>query len=425
MIGRPGSASETGRRSGPGRPLLLVIAALAISAIVASAQEMPDPSLMHGRPLPASDLRDGTVTVRVMRESIGNNVPGQQVRVSVGSTVRTATTDQEGRAEFTGLPAGEARAEATVDGEKLESQPFAVPTSGGVRVALIAGIGKAAERKKQEEAAALAAPATKGVVVLGDDSRVLMEFQDDTLWTYYVLEIVNNARTRVDIGGPLRIDLPPEAAGAHLEEQGSSEGVKAEVDGTHVAIPGPFAPGTTRVILQFSLRYPSATYTLSQTFPVALQRVIVGVEKVGGLSLVSPQFTSVTEVPGDAGNVFVVGSGATLAAGTPLTFTLSNLPVHSRTARYVALSVALLIAAIGAWLARKPGSSAAASRKALVTRRDALLGELAQLEVKRRDGTITEKAERRRQRILGELEHIYAELDATAGPRGGGEGIAA
>ena len=35
------------------------------------------------------------------------------------------------------------------------------------------------------------------------------------------------------------------------------------------------------------------------------------------------------------------------------------------------------------------------------------------------------RSERRRLRILSELEQIYAELDATAGPRGGGEGIAA
>ena len=105
----------------------------------APAQEMPDPSLMHGRPLPAPELRDGTVTVRVVREALGNDAPGQQVRVTVGGTTKTATTDQQGRAEFTGLPAGEARAEATVDGETLQSQPFAVPTSGGVRVALVAG----------------------------------------------------------------------------------------------------------------------------------------------------------------------------------------------------------------------------------------------------------------------------------------------
>jgi len=104
---------------------------------------------------------------------------------------------------------------------------------------------------------------------------------------------------------------------------------------------------------------------------------------------------------------------------------LTNLPVHSRTGLYVTLALALLIAAIGGWLAMNPERSAAAERKALVNRRDALLGELAQLEARRRDGTLPERAERRRLRVLSELEHIYAELDATAGPRGGGEGIAA
>ena len=44
-----------------------------------------------------------------------------------------------------------------MDGEALVSQPFSVPTTGGLRVILVAGIAKAAERKKQEEAAAAAA----------------------------------------------------------------------------------------------------------------------------------------------------------------------------------------------------------------------------------------------------------------------------
>ena len=44
------------------------------------AQDMPDPSLIHGRAIPASELGDGTVTVRVVREAIGNNVAGQQVQ---------------------------------------------------------------------------------------------------------------------------------------------------------------------------------------------------------------------------------------------------------------------------------------------------------------------------------------------------------
>ena len=404
----------------PDSTRIAIMFGMLLIATVAMAQQMPDPSQMHGRPLPAPELRDGTVTVRVMREAIGNDAPGQQVRVIVGGVTKTATTDAEGRAEFTGLPAGEARAEATVDGEALQSQPFAVPTSGGVRVALVAGLAKAAERRKKEEADALAAPAAKGIVVLGGESRIVMEFNNDSLFAFYLLEIVNTARTRVDTGGPLVIELPDDAVGAQIRE-GSTK--SAEVDGTRVTVRGPFAPGTTSVQVEFQLAFNDSTETVVQAFPVPLERTVVGIEKVGNLGLASPQFTQVAEVPAETG-VFVLGQGGALQPGTPLTFTISNLPVHSRTSRYVAFGLALLIAAVGVWLGINRGSSPAANRKALVTRRETLLAELAQLEAKRREGTIPERSERRRQRILNELEHIYAELDAV-GPRGGGEGIAA
>lgn len=387
----------------------------------AAGQEMPDPALIHGRAIPAPELPDGTVTVRVVRETIGNDLPGQQVRVTVGGTTRTATTDPQGRAEFSGLPPGEARADATVDGESLQSQPFAVPSSGGLRVILVAGLDEAAERRRQEEAEALAAPPAKGVVVIGGDSRIVMEFQNDTLWAFYLLDIVNNARTRVDIGGPILIDLPTGASGARLME-GSSP--SASIDGANVTILGPFAPGTTSIQLQFSLGFSNTTSTWQQTFPVALQRIVVGVEKVGSLGLASPQFANVTELPTENG-VYLLGQGGALQAGTPLTFTLSNLPLHSRTPRYVALTLALIIVAIGVWLSMNVKTTAVTDRKALTSRRDALLAELAQLEHKRREGVVTERADRRRQRILAELEQIYADLDATTGPRGGGEGIAA
>jgi hypothetical protein len=102
---------------------------------------MPDPSLIHGRAIPAPELATGTVTVRVVRENIGNNVGGQRVELTVGGETRNATTDAEGRAEFPGLTAGAAAtAKATVDGEEMVSQPFTVPTSGGLRVILVAGL---------------------------------------------------------------------------------------------------------------------------------------------------------------------------------------------------------------------------------------------------------------------------------------------
>src|SRR5262245_4402598 len=56
---------------------------------------MPDPALIHGKAIPAPELPNGTVTVRVVREAIGNNVVGQEVRISAGTETRSAKTDQQ------------------------------------------------------------------------------------------------------------------------------------------------------------------------------------------------------------------------------------------------------------------------------------------------------------------------------------------
>jgi hypothetical protein len=95
---------------------------------------------MSGIPLPAGDLPNGTVTVRVVRERMGNNISGQDVALRTPDGRVTAITDAEGRAEFTSVAPGSAvAAETTVDGEMLTSQTFTVPSRGGIRVALVAG----------------------------------------------------------------------------------------------------------------------------------------------------------------------------------------------------------------------------------------------------------------------------------------------
>ena len=393
--------------------VLGVVALLAVGASGSSAQDMPDPSLIHGRALPAPELPAGTVTVRVVREAVGNNITGQRVSVIVGGSTRTATTDELGRAEFANLPPGaDARAEATVDGEALVSQPFAVPTAGGLRIILVAGLANAAERRRREEAEGLAAPPTKGAVVLGPDSRIIMEFHDDALFAFYVLEILNNARTRVDTGGPIVFDLPDEAIGAAIRE-GSSP--SATVNGTRVTIEGPFAPGTTPIQVQFRLPYGGDEHGFEQSFPIALQRLTFGIQKRGDLSIASPQFASVTDIPTDDGNVYAVGSGGTLAAATPLTVTLSNLPAHSAVPRYVALGLAVAVVAFGIWLAATPSSTSADEHAALVARRDGLLEDLARLEAQHRSGAVgADKYAARRTRIVGALERLYGQLDESS-----------
>ncbi|MBI4262768.1 MAG: hypothetical protein HY657_00180 [Acidobacteria bacterium] len=397
---------------------------------------MPDPSEIHGRAIPAPELPAGTVTVRVVREALGNNIQGQSVTLTVpGGEPRTATTDDQGRAEFSGLPqiAG-ARAGANVDGEQLVSEPFSVPPSGGLRVILVAGLAEAAARREAEAAAGAAAPAVSGAVVFGGQSRVLMEFQDDTLHVYYVLEVLNNARTPVEIGGPLVVELPRGAIGAAALE-GSAP--STTVGGDRVIVSGPFAPGATSVQVGFRLELDRPTLVLDQQWPAAMEQVTVAVEKVGALALASPQLSSVGEVKSESGTPFLLANGPALPAGGTLRLELSNLPAHGRAPRLVALGVSALILTLGGWLAFSAQARGKEGHRRLVERRDTLLGELAALERRarrnddRRGGPAgppeyDAKYAAQRQRMLTELEQIYGELDQTSsGPQGGGEGVAA
>jgi hypothetical protein len=389
------------------RTLLLLI----LFAVPAAAQiAMPDPSQINGKALPAGDLQTGTITVRVVREAVGNNIVGQQVTMIVNGETKKAVTDEQGRAEFRGLPAGaNGHAEATVNGEHLQSDMFVVPSSGGLRVILVAGIAEAQARKKKEEAEAAAAPPVKGTVVLGGNSRIIFEFPDDLMRVYYMLEIVNNARNRVDIGGPLIIDLPQSAAGASPLEGSTPQ---ATVAGSRITITGPFASGVTPVQIGFQMPFTSSSTTIEQTWPVPLEQVTVASTKAGSLSFSSPQFSSVGDVKGDDGTPFILASGPGMKAGGTLRIQVNGLPVHSSAPRYVTLALAGAIALFGLWLALPGKGSSRESRQRLIARRDTLLGELAQIEERARNGREMPKDATRKPRILAELEHIYGELDS-------------
>ena len=92
--------------------------------------------------------------------------------------------------------------------------------------------------------------------------------------------------------------------------------------------------------------------------------------------------------------------------------------------------MALALAARCILLRRLAGGSRprpAPDARSLAERREQLLQELTQLELRRRDGAVSaERFATRRRRLVAELEQIYGELDAAAaGPQGGGEGVAA
>jgi hypothetical protein len=383
--------------------------ALLVTSEASAQVNMPDPSAIAGVPLPAPELPNATVSVRVVRERMGNNVAGQDVALNVGNTPRTATTDAQGRAQFAGIAPGTiVQATTTVDGELLTSQQFSVPETGGVRVALIAGIATAAAREKAAADAAAREPARPGVVEIGPDSRVVVEFQNDMLTVFYLLEILNNARTPIDTGGPLLIELPTGAAGASVM-QGSSPNVS--VRGDMLTITGPFPPGKTSAQVGFTLPQARESISIRQQWPVAMAQVFVGVEKVGGVQMSSPQLTDTREMTTEQGAVFIMGTGGRINAGQELVINLSGVPAHSTAPRNAVLGLVALMFGVGAWLAFTPGKAQAAQDEKLRARREKLMNEIVALERKRRQKPLSAAEEAKLQRVTSELERIAAELD--------------
>ena len=125
---------------------------------------VPQPGSMSGLPLQVGDLPPGTVAVRVIRGDFSRNLAGQPVQLHVKSSGRvlTSQTGQDGRAVFTDLAVGdEVQATALIDGERLESQPFELPSQGGVRLVLVAAAGETALSTGETQVAPVA-PSTSG-----------------------------------------------------------------------------------------------------------------------------------------------------------------------------------------------------------------------------------------------------------------------
>jgi hypothetical protein len=394
------------------RALIGVLLTLVTSSSL-SAQQMPNASEMAGRPLPAPELPTGTVSVRVVRERMGNNIANQAVSLKAADRTLSGTTDGQGRAQFAEVPVGTmVTVEAVVDAETLTSQAFAVPASGGVRVALVAGVEVAAARERAAAEAAAKEPPRRGVVVFGGETRIILEFQNDNLQVFYLLDIVNGARTPIDVGEPLVITLPDGATGAGAM-QGSSP--LAMVQGDRIRIAGPFPPGTTSVQVGYRFPYSGDRLTLAQTWPAAIEQLFVAAEKVGELQMTSAQFGS-QQVAEAGGSPFLMATGGRLNAGDTLTVALTGLPHRSTTMRDVGIGLGVAILVIGLWAGvRKPPVSSGKVDQ-LARRKEKLFSEIAALEEQHRKGKVdANRYGARREALVGQLERVMGELDELAG----------
>ena len=382
---------------------------------VAGAQvAMPDASQLSGVPLPAPDLANGTVTVRVVRERMGNNVVGQDVTLTTPDGRVSGVTDGEGRAEFSSVaPGSDVVAEATVDGELLRSQPFPVPARGGVRVALVAGIARAAQAEAAANAEAAKQPARAGAVVFGADTRIVLEFQDDEPTFFYIFSIVNNARTPVNPAAPLVLRLPDDAVAASLV---SGPPGLARVESPTVTLSGPFPPGQTA--FQIAFRLPlSSTIRLTQAWPAPVEGILVATEKAGTLTLSSPQLSGNREGESN-GQVFIVGTGGRLADGQPLEVTFANVPAHATWPYWTAAVVtgAGVLWVVWAVLGTTPDRRGDAA--SLLAERERLLGAIAALDAETRARGADPKRTARRERLMTAAEQVYARIEELSGGAG-------
>ncbi|MBI3400101.1 MAG: hypothetical protein HY048_01670 [Acidobacteria bacterium] len=371
---------------------------------------MPDVKQMSGIPRPVTDLPNGAISVRLIRGDLSNNIPNHPVELRAGGKVQTQKTDESGRAQFSGIAAGTTvKASTTVDGEYLESQEFPVPGDGGVRLMLVA-----TDKTKGPATSPEAAP-INGTVVIGNQSRIVIEPGDEGINVFYLLDVDNTARAPVNTPAPFVLDVPSEATGTTVME-GSSP--KATVKGTQLTVERPFAPGHTFAQVAFRLPLSGGTIELRQTFPADLEQVQVVVRKVGETTLKSAQLTEVRDVPAE-GDMFIAGTGGKVAAGQPITLTVSGFPHHSNAPRAIALALAGAIALIGVWAGSRrddDSASRAAERKRLIARREKLFQGLVRLEHDQRNGRVDERRyATRREELVAALEHVYGALDDRDG----------
>ncbi len=394
---------------------LVVLTATNYCATRGSAQgafQTPDPKQMSGIPRPVTDLPDRAISVRVIRGALTNNIANQPVELRVGSKTLTAKTDESGRAQFNDLTPGETvKATTTVDGERLESQEFPAPGTGGIRLMLVA------TDTSKGPATEPGAPPVSGIVIIGSQSRIVVQPTEEAIDVYYLLDIENSARTPVVTPSPFGFDLPKGATGAAIME-GSSP--LATLAGNHLAVKEPLPPGATFVQVAYELPALDGAASIAQVFPSNFEQLGIVVKKVGDTAISSPQIANQRELPAE-GETYIASTGPAIAAGQPLQLAITGVPHHSSAPRWTALALAGAIVLIGVW-ASGPGperrGAAAAERTRLVARRDKLLNDLVRLEHDRRHGRVDDRRyAARREELIATLEHVYGALDIDgAGP---------
>ena len=252
---------------------------------------MPNPKQMSGVPLPADDLPAGTMSVRVDSRQLRQE-PRRTRRSSSlvdGKTAHGADGRGRPRRRSRACARGaQVRAVAVVDGERLESQEVVDRATRAFAFVLVADRSASVERARRGRRALAAAPAVKGTVVFGPESRVIARVVERP--AEHLLR-ARDPQHRADAGRHRR---PADRSTCRASARGATllRGVVAAGDGEraarhrHRAVRAGHDDGARRRI---ELPYSGHGARLEQTWPAPLQQLTMLVLQIGGLDIASPQ----------------------------------------------------------------------------------------------------------------------------------------
>ena len=104
------------------------------------------------------------------------------------------------------------------------------------------------EKRAAEDQKLAGSAAVPGIVVLGDQTRFVIEAGDEALNVFNILQIVNTARTPVQTAAPVVFDLPAGASGAGVLDGSAPNAVATP---GRVTVTGPFR--ARQHMVQFAL----------------------------------------------------------------------------------------------------------------------------------------------------------------------------
>ena len=272
-----------GWKAGSSAFSVVLCVCLACESLRASSQ-MPDAKQMSGIPRPVTDLPNSSISVRLIRGDLSNNItePSRSNCTPARRCRRSRPTTTAARNSTGSRPGATVKAIAVVDGERLESQEFPVPAQGGVRLMLVA------TDKTKGPATTPEAPAVTGQVVIGDAvaHRHRARRRDDR----HLLS-ARHSEQRPGAGEPagaVRVRSAGRAPATRRIMEGSSP--QASVPrASACTVSGPFPPGARSSRSRTGCRSGSGIdRRRRRRFPADIEQLAVIVKKVGNTTLSSP-----------------------------------------------------------------------------------------------------------------------------------------